>query len=152
MTNAEGNNQSQTYNRVCLLDYLHQTIRSKPKADVVLLKMNSGDAWVAVASVNGTKFKFLMDIGASKSFMSMKSFRSIPELFRQQLHNPRMRFQVANGEVLPSMGVAHVTICRYGYTFNLPIIVCDMGDIDCIFGLDFGTVAGFITCQRKGRL
>ncbi len=36
-----------------------------------------------------------------------------------------MRFQVANGEVLPSIGVAHVTICMYGYTFNLPIFTCD---------------------------
>ncbi len=27
-----------------------------------------------------------------------------------------------------------------------------MGDIDCIFGLDAGTEAGFITCQRMGRL
>ncbi len=50
------------------------------------------------------------------------------------------------------MGVAHITICMYGYTFNLPIFVCDMGDIDCIFVLDAGTVAGFITCQRTGRL
>ncbi len=50
------------------------------------------------------------------------------------------------------MGVAHVTICMYGYTFNLPIFVCDMGFIDCIFRLDAGTVAGFIICQRTGRL
>ncbi len=27
-----------------------------------------------------------------------------------------------------------------------------MGDIDCIFGLDAGRVAGFITCHRMGRL
>ncbi len=83
---------------------MYQTIRSKPKANVVLLKMNSGDAWFADASVNGTKFKFQMDTGASKSGMSMKSFKSIPELFRPQLHNTRMRFQVANREVLPSNG------------------------------------------------
>ncbi len=44
MTNAEGNNQSQTYSRGWLLDDVYQTIRSKPKADVYLLKMNSGDA------------------------------------------------------------------------------------------------------------
>ncbi len=135
-----------------LSDDVYQTIHSRPKADVVLIKMNSGDAWFADASVNGTKFKFLVDTGASKSVMSMKSFKSIPELFRPQLYNTNMRFQVANGEVLPSMGVAHVTICMYGYTFNLPIFVCDMGDIDCIFGLDAGTVAGFITCHRTGRL
>ncbi len=134
------------------MDDVYQTIRSKPKADVVLLKMNSDDAWFADASVNGTKFKFLMDTGACKSVMSINSFKSIPELFRPQLHNTRMRFQVANGEVLTSMGVAHVTICMYGYTFNLPVFVCDMGDIDCIFGLDAGTVAGFKTCQRMSRL
>ncbi len=89
----------------------------------------------------------MMDTGASKSVMSMKSFISIPELFRPQRHNTRMRFQVANGEVLPSMGVAHVTICMYAYTYNLPIFICDMQDIDCIFGLDTGTVTGFIICQ-----
>ncbi len=114
MTNAEGDNQSQTYSRSWLLDDVYQTNHSKPKANVVLLKMNSGDAWFADASVNGTKFKFLMDTGASKSVMSMKSFKSIPQLFRPQLHNMRMRFQVANGKVLPSMGVAHVPICMYG--------------------------------------
>ncbi len=121
-------------------------MRSKPKSDVVLLKLNSGDAWFADASVNGTPFKFLMDTAASKSFMSMKCFKSIPVLFRPELYNTRMKFQVANGEVLASMGVAHITICIYGYTFNLPIYICDMGDIDCIFGLDAGTEAGFITC------
>ncbi len=134
------------------MDEVFQTIRSKPKADVVLLKMNSGDAWFADASVNGTKFKILIDTGASKSVMSKKSFKSIPELFRPQLRNTRIRFQVANGEVLPSIGVAYVTICMYVYTYNLPIFVCDMGDIDCIFGLDAGKVTGFITCQRRSRL
>ncbi len=94
--------------------------------------MNSGDAWFADASVNGTK----LDTGASKSVMSIKCFKSIPELFRPQLYNTNMRFQVANREVLPSMGVAYVTICMYGYTFNLPIFVCDMEDIDCRFGFD----------------
>ncbi len=131
---------------------MYQTFRSRPKANVVLLKKNSCDAWFADASVNVTKFKFLMDTGASKSVMSMKCFKSIPELFRPQLYNMNMRFQVANGEVLSSMGVAHVTICMYGYTFNLPIFVCDMGDIDCIFRLDLGTVAVFITCHQTDRL
>ncbi len=40
----------------------------------------------------------------------------------------------------------------YGYTFNLPIFVCDLGEIDCIFGLDAGKEAGFITCARTGRI
>ncbi len=52
MTNAEGNNQSQTYSRGWLLDDVYQIIRSKTKADIVLLKMNSGNAWFADASVN----------------------------------------------------------------------------------------------------
>ncbi len=87
------------------MDYVYQTILSKPKADVVLLKMNSGDSWFTDASVNGTKFKFLMDTGASKSVMSMKSFKSIPELFRPQLHNPGQivatAIQVDSVEMLP---------------------------------------------------
>ncbi len=38
------------------------------------------------------------------------------------------------------------------FTFNLPIFVLDMAEIDCIFGLDAGSVAGFITCARTSRL
>ncbi len=110
------------------------------------------EAWFANASVNGTPFKFLMDSGASKSFMSLKRFMSIPELFRPKLCNTRMKFQVANGEVLNAIVVAHVCIQMYGYTFKLPIFVCDLGDIDCIFGLDDGKEAGFITCARTGRI
>ncbi len=30
--------------------------------------------------------------------------------------------------------------------FKLAIFICDLGDIDCIFGLDAGKVAGVITC------
>ncbi len=67
---------------------------------------------------------------ASKSVMSSKRFTSVPELFRPKLCNTRMKFQVASGEVLNSIGVAHVSIQLYGYTFKLPIFVCD---IDCIF-------------------
>ncbi len=108
--------------------------------------MNSGDAWFADASVNETSFKFLMDTGASKSVMSSKRFMSIPESLRPQLYNTRMRFQVANGGVLSSTGVAYVTIQMYDYTFHLPIFICDLGEIDYIFGLDTGKEAGFITC------
>ncbi len=72
--------------------------------------MDSGDAWIADTSVNGASFKFLMDTGVSKSVMSSKRFMSIPEMFRPQLYNTRMKFQVANGEALSSLGVTHVTI------------------------------------------
>ncbi|MBL0686807.1 MAG: retroviral-like aspartic protease [Sulfurospirillum sp.] len=117
-----------------------------PKSDIILLKMDSGDAWFADASLNGTTFKFLMDTGASKCVMSSKWFMSIPEMFLPNLCNTRMKFQLANREVLNSIGVAHVSTQRYGYTFKLPIFVCDLGDIDCIFGLDAGKKASFITC------
>ncbi len=40
----------------------------------------------------------------------------------------------------------------YGYMFKLAIFVCDLGDIDCIFGLDAWKEAGFITCARTGRI
>ncbi len=60
----------------------------------------------------------------------------IPELFRPKLYNMRMRFQVANGEALSSIVLAHVTIRMYGYTFNLSIFVCKLEEFDCIFGLD----------------
>ncbi len=77
---------------------------------------------------------------------------SIPEMFQPHLCNTRMKFQVANRDVLSSMGVAHVSIQMYWYTFILPFFVCDLGDIDCIFGLDAGKEAGFITCARTGRI
>ncbi len=93
-----------------------------------------------------------MDTGASKSVISSKRFMSIPESLRPPLYNKRMRFQVTNAEVLSSTGVAHVIIQMYGYTFNLPIFVCDLGMIDCIFGLDAGKEAGFITYARTGRI
>ncbi len=96
--------------------------------------------------------QLLMDSGASKSVMSSKRFISIPELFLPKLCNTRMKFQVANREVLNAIGIAHVSIQKYGYTFNLPIFVCDLEDIDYIFGLDAGKGAGFITFARTGRI
>ncbi len=60
-----------------------------------------------------------------------------------------MRFQVTNGAVISSMGFSHVTIQMYSYMFNLPIFVCDLGEIDCIFAFGAGKEAGFITCSRK---
>ncbi len=94
----------------------------------------------------------LVDTGASKTVMSSKWFLSIPEMFRPQLCNTRMKFQVANGEVLTFMGVAHVSIQMYGYKLKLSIFVCDLGDIDCIFGLDAGKKAGLIAYARTGRI
>ncbi len=87
--------------------------------------MNCGDAWFADESVNGTSFKLLMDTGDSKSVISLRRFMSIPKLFKPQLYNMRMRFQVAN-RVISSMGVAHVTMQMFGYMFNLLIFVCDL--------------------------
>ncbi len=92
------------------MDDVYYMTRTKPKSEVILLKMDSGEAWFANASVNGTPFKFLIYSGASKSVMSSKWFMSIPELFRPKLYNTRMKFQVANGEVLNTIGVAHVSI------------------------------------------
>ncbi len=74
MTKDKGNDQFIANSRNWLADDIYQTMRLKPKSDVVLLKLNSGDAWFADATVNGTAFKFLMDTGASKSVMSMKCF------------------------------------------------------------------------------
>ncbi len=63
-----------------------------------------------------------------------------------------MKFQVANGEVINDMGVAHISLQMYGYWFKLPIFVCDVGDLDGIFGLDGVKIAGFITCACTGRI
>ncbi len=57
MTNNEGDDQSHTNSRNWLLDDVYHMTGSKPKSDVILLKMNSGDAWFEYASVNGTSFK-----------------------------------------------------------------------------------------------
>ncbi len=92
-----------------------------------------------------------MDSGASKSVISLKQFMSIPELFQSNLCNTRMKFQVAKEEILSAMGVANISMQMYGYTF-LPIFVCDLGDIDCIFGVDAGKVGSFITCAQTGRI
>ncbi len=150
--NDEGDDQSPTYSRDGLVDDVYYPTRKKLKSDVILLKMDSGEAWFANTSVNGTPFKFLMDSGASKSVMSSKRFMSIPELYRPKLCNTTMTFQVANGEISNAKGVVHVSIQRYGNTFKLPIFVCDLGDIDCIFGLYAGKQAGFITCAQTGRI
>ncbi len=128
------------------------TTRTQPTSDVIILNMDSGEAWFVNASVNGTPFKFLMDSGASKSVMSSTRFMSIPEYFRPKLCNTWTKFQVANGEVLNAIGVAHVSIQMYVYTFKLSIFICDLGGIDCIFGLNAGKEAGFTICARTGRI
>ncbi len=79
IANDKGDNQSPTYSRDWLVDDLYYTTQTKPISNVILLKMDSGEAWFANASVNGTPFKFIMDSGASKSVMSSKGFMSIPE-------------------------------------------------------------------------
>ncbi len=55
---------------VGMVDDVYYTTHSKPKADVVLLKLDSGDASFADTSINGTPFKFLMDSGVSKCVVS----------------------------------------------------------------------------------
>ncbi len=37
---------------IWMVDDVYYTSHSKPKADVVLLKLDSGDAWFADASIN----------------------------------------------------------------------------------------------------
>ncbi len=111
------------------MDDVYYTIRTNPKSDVILLKMDSDKAWFANASFNGTPFKFHMDSGESKSVMSSKWFMSIPELFRPKVYITRMKFQVANGEVLNAIGVVYVSIKMYGYNFKLPIDTIDIKTI-----------------------
>ncbi len=91
------------YRRDWLVDNVYKTTRSKPKVDVILLKIDSDDTCLSDASVNGTTFKFLINSGASKSVISSKCFMSIPDFFRPNICNTRMKFQVANGEVMNAM-------------------------------------------------
>ncbi len=132
------------------MDDVYYTTQTKLKSDVILLKLDSGEAWFANGSVNGTPFKFVMDSGASKSVMSLKLFMSITELFQSKLCNIRMKFKVANGELLNAIGVAHASTKMYWYTFKLSIFFYDLRDINCIFWLDAGKEAGFITCAQTG--
>ncbi len=60
----------------------------------------------------------------------------IPETFEPNLCNIRMKFQIANIKVINSMGIAHIAIQIYGHNFKLPIYICDLGDLKCIFGMD----------------
>ncbi len=50
------------------------------------------------------------------------------------------------------MGVAHVSVQMYGYIFKLPIFDCDLGDLDCIFGMEAGKIASFIRCAGTSRI
>ncbi len=54
---------------------------------------------------------------------------SNPEIVRSKLCNTRITFQVASGEVINSMGVAHISVQMYGHIFKLPIFVCDFVDL-----------------------
>ncbi len=91
------------YSRDWLVDNVYKTTRSKPKVDVILLKIDSDDICLSDASVNGITFMFLMDSGVSKRVMSSKWFMSIPDFFRPNICNTRMKFQVANEEVMDAM-------------------------------------------------
>ncbi len=44
------------------------------------------------------------------------------------------------------MGVVHISVQMYRHIFKLPISICDLEDLDCIFGMDAGRIAGFVTC------
>ncbi len=56
--NEEGDDPSHTNSRDWLMDNIYYTTHSKPKMDVILLKMNSGYVWFTEASITGTPFKF----------------------------------------------------------------------------------------------
>ncbi len=111
------------------MDDVYYMTGTKPKSDIILLRMDSGEAWFANAFVNGTPFKFLMDSGASKCVMSLKRFMSIPELFRPKLCITRIKFQVANcmthsslwadlGGTIMMDGVADLTLVLQNWTFH----------------------------------
>ncbi len=68
-TDSDGDDQSHTYSRNWLVDDVYYTSHSKPKAGVVLLRLDSINIYFADASINGTTFKFLKDSGASKRVM-----------------------------------------------------------------------------------
>ncbi len=93
-----------------------------------------------------------MNTGASKSVISLKCFMSIPEIFRPQLCNTRMKFQVDNGELLFSTDVAHVSIQMYGYTHSYLSSLATWEVLIAFLCWDAGKEAGFITCARTGRI
>ncbi len=39
----------------------------------------------------------------------------------------------------------------YGYMFKLPFFICNLGDLNCIFGMNARKIGDFHTCSWRGK-
>ncbi|ESO92992.1 hypothetical protein LOTGIDRAFT_162016 [Lottia gigantea] len=78
----------------------------------------------------------LIDTGATISFLSKKSFDSIPRNNRPELKYVAARYSTANGGLMAIYGKADFLIEIYGHNYPHTLVVADIGS-QCILGLDF---------------
>ncbi|ESO82897.1 hypothetical protein LOTGIDRAFT_155939 [Lottia gigantea] len=91
----------------------------------------------------------LIDTGATISFLSKKSFDSIPRNNRPELKYVAARYSTANGGLMVIYGKADFLIEIYGHNYPHTLVVADIGS-QCILGLDFMNAnEGTINLKRK---
>ena len=124
--------------------------RSK-KVDKSLNSVNTGSSWFLPVIVARERRFFLLDSGASRTIVSRAFYEALPEP-KPKLNHTKVCFQFADGRTQHSRGVIHLPVEVYGRSMVLVCFVCDMGDIDCVLGMDAFVKESMITCFRSGRI
>lgn len=106
------------------------------------MEMNKRGLYIQ-GEVGTTKVTFLVDTGASETFVSRKLYEDIPVQERSQLQPMKVDVRQADGSPLPVLGKIHTQVQVGKASTRMDVIVADIAN-DGILGMDFLLKVGCI--------
>ena len=86
--------------------------------------------------INGKKVQMIIDSGAAECICTLGFYESLPEP-RPKLNPTEYRFTIANGEVMPALGVCHMRMDLAGETVTVKFFVSDCRDNLALLGMSY---------------
>ena len=118
---------------------------TKRSKDVVLVAAVSPTSVSVPIKIYGEKYDFLLDTGASKTLMDYTTYLKMKHV--KPLNKTKIKFQVANGEIMESLGVIHLPLDLNDGLISIKktweVYICKKLPTSCIFGFELLDELGF---------
>ena len=110
------------------------------KASMIREQVNtipSSSCWYLRGKVENLEVDWLMDCGANPNILSVNVYKSLPVTGKAALQPVNVILVAANGENIVTYGQTNISLQLEGTTFNIPVIIADIGETSGILGMTF---------------
>ena len=124
-------------------------INDKPK---IIGTAVAGECWYAQGRVFDNHVDLLVDTGASLNVIDTETYTKLSRGRDISMKESNTLLRTANGNAMRVAGEVRLELSLAGQTFEIPVIVAELGGLQGILGLRFLSSQGFLIDATEGKL